>query len=129
MTHQKVYESSTPISASSVPQLSSAEFANSGYEIDIDLEETTHEKYDEGEVNDDTGVRDEDELEKHGFRKVWTAWGGYPGDVPGDIEEFLDDDGRRGKYILFERYKLLNYIRFGPVYRPLEQSPLAGTLR
>jgi hypothetical protein len=30
---------------------------------------------------------------------VWTSWGGYPGEIPDDIKEFLNDDGTRRKLI------------------------------
>lgn len=35
-------------------------------------------------------------LEKHGFRPVWTHWAGYTGEIPDDIREFLDENGKRG---------------------------------
>ncbi|KAJ5908337.1 hypothetical protein N7495_001019 [Penicillium taxi] len=40
-------------------------------------------------------VRDPNDLEKNGFDPVWTSWGGFPGDIPGDIQEWLDPDGTR----------------------------------
>lgn len=37
-------------------------------------------------------------LAKHGFRPVWTAWDGYPGDeIPADIQEWLDENGERSE--------------------------------
>jgi len=39
-------------------------------------------------------------LEKHGFRPVWTMWDGYPGEIPEDIREYLDEDGQRRELLL-----------------------------
>lgn len=36
-------------------------------------------------------------LEKHGFRPVWTHLAGYPGEIPADIGEYLDENGQCGK--------------------------------
>jgi hypothetical protein len=37
-------------------------------------------------------------LAKHGFRPVWTTWDGYPGKIPSDIAEYLDDDGNCSEF-------------------------------
>lgn len=43
--------------------------------------------------------RNHDNLVKHGFRPVWTMSGGYPStEIPADIEELLDDDGKCSKF-------------------------------
>jgi hypothetical protein len=42
-------------------------------------------------------IRDEADLPKHGLDPVWTSWGGYPGEIPDNIKEFLNDDGTRRK--------------------------------
>ncbi|KAI9929445.1 hypothetical protein ASPWEDRAFT_69331 [Aspergillus wentii DTO 134E9] len=41
------------------------------------------------------GWRDPSNLRKHGLRAVWTGRGGYPGKIPDDIAEWLDEDGTR----------------------------------
>ena len=43
-------------------------------------------------------VRNANGLAQHGLEPVWTAWGGYPGEIPDDIKEYLDDDGGARKY-------------------------------
>ena len=43
------------------------------------------------------GCRDPDDLKAHGFQPVWTGWGGYPGEIPSEIAEWLDDTGNRGE--------------------------------
>jgi hypothetical protein len=44
------------------------------------------------------GIREEAELPKNGLPPVWTSWGGYPGVVPEEISEYLDDGGGHRKY-------------------------------
>ncbi|OQD78441.1 hypothetical protein PENDEC_c001G01312 [Penicillium decumbens] len=63
---------------------------------------------DELNVSSDSDLDDGDEviarryprnhlhLEQHGFRPVWTPWEGYPGEIPADIREYLDEDGTCG---------------------------------
>ncbi|KAL4807017.1 hypothetical protein BDV18DRAFT_159239 [Aspergillus unguis] len=64
-------------------------------------EESLHEqrKQDEAQsqsqASEDSKPRHERDLSKYGFRPVWTAWDGYPGETPDDIREWLDDDGGR----------------------------------
>lgn len=43
----------------------------------------------------ENGVRDEEALEEHGFDPIWTSWGGYPGKIPDEISEYLDERGKR----------------------------------
>lgn len=41
--------------------------------------------------------RKHNNLERHGFRPVWTQWEGYPGEIPADIGEYLDENGKCGE--------------------------------
>lgn len=90
-----VVEPSTPmnVNETSAPLMTDPD---SECEMDSGVEEVTQEEQYEARENDDNGPRDERDLEKHGFRPVWTSWDRYPGEMPDDIKEFLDENGRRG---------------------------------
>lgn len=78
------------------------------FETDTTMQELPREK---SQAIEETGPRHERELDKHGLRPVWTAWDGYPGEVPEDIQNWLDDSGRRGEYIwVFRRVELLTKL-------------------
>lgn len=66
--------------------------------MDFEVQEVALEKEDAAQVSEDSEPRHERELDKHGLRPVWTAWDGYPGEVPDDVREWLDDSGCRGGY-------------------------------
>lgn len=57
-------------------------------------------------VSEDSEPRHERDLSKVGFPPVWTNWGGYPGEIPDDIREWLGDDGRRGEYRVLQTREL-----------------------
>lgn len=58
--------------------------------------------------------RNHHNLEKHGFRPVWTSSDGYPGsEIPADIKEFLDEDGTCSKsdiHLLSRQKELMKLI-------------------
>lgn len=62
-----------------------------------ELDTSTDSDFDEGDEVIARGYpRNHANLEKHGFRPVWTHWAGYPGEIPDDIREYLDEHGKRG---------------------------------
>lgn len=73
-------------------------------------EESLHEQGKQHEAqsqaSEDSEPRHERDLSKYGFRPVWTAWDGYPGEIPDDICEWLDDDGGRGEYRVVQTREL-----------------------
>lgn len=89
------------------------------FEMDTTMQEVTQKKYEKSQASEDSEPRHERELKKHGLRPVWTAWDGYPGEVPDDIQKWLDDNGRRGEYTwIFRRVSCsLSYTRFCPAHR------------
>ncbi|KAJ5577480.1 uncharacterized protein N7459_006444 [Penicillium hispanicum] len=68
-------------------------------QCEIRSQESPHEqgKQDEAQpqASEDSEPRHDRDLIKYGFRPVRTVWDGYPGEVPDDICEWLDDGGGR----------------------------------
>ena len=106
----------TPAIESCTPPLT---IVDTEFETDTTMHELTYEK---SQAIEERAQRHERELNKHGLRSVWTAWDGYPGEVPHDIQDWLDDSGRRGEYIWSFRCVgcSLNYARFCPAHRASE---------
>ena len=70
---------------------------NAGGELPNDDDDD--DDYEDGEeIIARHGIRDEAGLIKNGLSPVWTSWGGYPGVVPEEISEYLNDDGKCRKY-------------------------------
>jgi hypothetical protein len=64
----------------------------------VDEDENDSQSEDGDAIVARRGRRDENGLVQNRLRPVWTGWGGYPGEIPDDIKEYLDDDGGRRKY-------------------------------
>ena len=96
-----------------------ADYSGLNFEMDTTMQEVTQKKYEKSQASEDSEPRHERELKKHGLRPVWTAWDGYPGEMPDDIQKWLGDNGRRGEYTwIFRRVSCsVNYTRFCPAHR------------
>jgi hypothetical protein len=57
------------------------------------------------------GVRDPATLEVRGFAPVWISGIGYPGEIPDDIADFLDSEGRSSIYPLYRACYMIGQTR------------------
>jgi hypothetical protein len=63
-------------------------------EVALDVEDDAESIDENDKLIIESGVRGEETLEEHGFDPIWTSWGGYPGKIPDEISECIDEHGK-----------------------------------